>query len=56
MKNYKIYTIAFLILGFTACSSTYNEAQIHPQSLVDDKSKSSFEVSGEMTLFVEKNF
>ncbi len=56
MKKYKIYTIALLILGFTACSSSYKEAQMYPQSSVDNKAKSNVEISGEMTLFVDKNF
>ena len=34
MKNYKIYTIAFLILGFTACSSTPKESQTHADNKV----------------------
>ena len=56
MKKYKIYTIALLIQGFTACSSSYKEAQTYPQSSVDNKAKSNIEISGEMTLFVDKNF
>ncbi len=56
MKKYKIYTIALLILGFTACSSSYKEAQMYPQSSVDNKAKSNVEISGEMTLFVDKTF
>jgi hypothetical protein len=37
MKNYKRYTIALLILGFTACSSTHDEGQKHSPFPVDNE-------------------
>ena len=30
MKSYQIYTIAFLLLALTACSSNHDKAQINP--------------------------
>ena len=57
MKNYQLYILTLLILGFTACSSTYKEIQNHPnQSSVDKKSKSNFKIGGQMSIFIDRSF